>query len=229
MIRLACAIADQLRNPESTYGVPGAWWRQSLAHGTPGVALLHIELAAADLGPWQRAHDWLAYAVRIPITSGKDSHLYYGAPALAHALACAATVGHRSYERALDRLDEAIAQETHARINAAHARIDRHQLPQRHEFELIRGLTGVGAHLLRRDPHSKTVRAVLEYLVRLTQPITDHGDVVPGWWVPTSPTGRDDDQFPGGHANFGMAHGIAIISGVKPLLAGHCTFLGSGT
>ena len=104
MIRLAYAIADQLRDPESTYAMPGAWWRQSLAHGMPGVALLHIELAAADVAPWQRAHDWLGYAVRSPITSGADSHLYYGAPAVAHALACAATVRPGSYERALDGL-----------------------------------------------------------------------------------------------------------------------------
>jgi Lanthionine synthetase C-like protein len=223
MIRLARAIADQLRDPESTYAMPGAWWRQSLAHGMPGVALLHIELAAADFGPWQRAHDWLACAVRSPITSGADSHLYYGAPAVAHALACAATVRPGSYERALDSLDETITRDTHAKVDAAHLRIDRNELPQRREFELIHGLTGVGAHLLRRDPHSKTVRAVLEYLVRLTQPITDNGDVVPGWWVPTSPTGRDDDQFPGGHANFGMAHGITGPLALLALAARHGT------
>ena len=53
------------------------------------------------------------------------------------------------------------------------------------------------------------MRAVLEYLVRLAQPVdTDHGPV-PGWWVPTGPSGQPDRRYPGGHINLGIAHGIA--------------------
>jgi hypothetical protein len=51
------------------------------------------------------------------------------------------------------------------------------------------------------------LRAVLGYLVRLTQPVTD-GQPLPGWWTLTGPTGRIDAEFPGGHGNFGLAHGI---------------------
>ncbi|WP_229858696.1 lanthionine synthetase LanC family protein [Streptomyces poonensis] len=33
---------------------------------------------------------------------------------------------------------------------------------------------------------------------------------MPGWWTATGPTGRiDENDFPGGHANLGLAHGIA--------------------
>jgi hypothetical protein len=91
-VQLARVIADRLATPGSAPGTwpSHSWWRQSLAHGAPGVALLHIELAAAGLAPWQRVHDWLTHAAQGPTTGGADSFLFYGAPALAHTLACAA-------------------------------------------------------------------------------------------------------------------------------------------
>ena len=208
---LAAAVADRLAAPEA---VPAAltgrpWWRQSLAHGAPGIALLHIERAAAGLAPWQRARDWLAVIAAGPVTGGPDSHLFYGAPALAHALTCAATHRPDAYTGALAALDRAIAAATHRRLDAAHRRIDAAALANLAEFDLIRGLTGLGAHLLRRHPDGPTLRGVLEYLVRLSEPVTADGEVLPGWWSASGPSGRGDGQFPGGHANTGMAHGIA--------------------
>lgn len=79
------------------------------------------------------------------------------------------------------------------------------------EFDTIRGLAGVGAYLRHQVPDSAAPRAVLGCLVRLTQPVTIDGDTVPGWWTLTGPTGSVDDDFPGGHGNFGLAHGIAVI------------------
>ncbi|WP_330288781.1 lanthionine synthetase C family protein [Streptomyces sp. NBC_00576] len=190
--------------------------RQHLAYGPPGIALLHIELAANGLGPWQRAHDWLAAASRQPLTSGPDSHPFYGVPAFAHALSCVADHLPSSYQRALDALDGQIAVDVGRRLDTAHRRIDTERLPQLAEFDAIRGLTGYGAYLLRRDPGSSTMRAVLDYCVRLTEPITHHGETLPGWWSETGPSGSPEDRFPGGHANTGMAHGIG---GVLALLA----------
>ncbi|EPD56526.1 hypothetical protein HMPREF1211_06986 [Streptomyces sp. HGB0020] len=177
---------------------------------------MHIELAANGLGPWHRAHEWLAAASRQPLTSGPDSHPFYGVPAFAHALTCAADHLPDSYQRALDVMDGKIAADVGRRLDAAHRRIDAGRLPQLAEFDTIRGLTGYGAYLLRRSPDSTTTRAVLDYCVRLTEPITHHGETLPGWWTETGPSGNPDDRFPGGHANTGMAHGI---SGVLALLA----------
>lgn len=53
-------------------------------------------------------------------------------------------------------------------------------------------------------------------LVTLTEPISDRDDVLPGWWTDTGPGGASSIDFPGGHANHGMAHGIG---GVLALLA----------
>ncbi|WP_262401988.1 lanthionine synthetase C family protein [Actinomadura sp. CNU-125] len=204
------AIADLLAHPDALPSrlTSRPWWRQSLAHGAPGIALLHIERAASGLGPWQRAHDWLAYAARGPLTTGFDSHLFYGAPAVAHALACAADRLPGAYAGALDHLDQVIAKDARLRVDTALAWLDAGHLPSLAEFDLIRGLTGLGSYLLRRAPDSKTTRAVLEYLVRLTEPVKDGEETLPGWWTISSPDGHENSRFQGGHANYGVAHGI---------------------
>lgn len=208
---LATVIADRLAHPDAIAGLLTSqpWRAQSLAHGVPGIALLHIELAARDLRPWQRVHDWLAAATRGPVTTGPDSHLYHGAPALAHALACAAEAHGHAYQKALQNLDAAIITDTRRRVDAAHTRIDEGGTPTLAEFDAIRGLTGLGGLLLRRDPSGDAIRAVLTYLVRLTEPLTHDGEELPGWWTASGPSGRADKRFPGGHANSGMAHGLA--------------------
>ncbi|WTW93469.1 lanthionine synthetase C family protein [Streptomycetaceae bacterium NBC_01309] len=177
------------------------WWRQSLAHGAPGVALLYVELAARDQAPRRVAHEWISYTARQELTRGPDSHLYYGAPALAHVLACSGR-----YAAPLAVLDDAIRTDVKRRLSAAHARIDRGALPALSEFDAIRGLTGLGAYLLDRD--NATAREVLTYLVRLTEPVDAHGWELPGWWTTGGPNGRPDATYPHGHANNGVAHGI---------------------
>lgn len=214
-LSLVDAVASQLADPDRV-PLGRQEHRQHLAYGPPGIALLHIERAALGLGSWQRAHDWLAAASRQPLTSGPDSHPFYGVPAFAHALACAADHLPGSYQRAQDTMDRQVTADVGRRLDAAHRRIDAGRLPQLAEFDTIRGLTGYGAYLLRRNPGSSTMRAVLDYCVHLTEPITSHGETLPGWWTETGPSGSPDERFPGGHANTGMAHGIG---GVLALLA----------
>jgi lantibiotic biosynthesis protein len=225
---LVSVIADRLAHPDTAPIGPRSkdWWRQSLAHGIPGIALLHIELAATGLGPWQRVDDWLAAATRAPITSGTDSHPYYGAPALAHALACAAAQLPGSYERTLGVLDRQIVADARHRLANAHRRIDRGQFPALAEFDALQGLTGYGAYLLRRDPDGQAVRAVLEYLVRLTIPTLADGETLPGWWTSSGPSGRPDEQFADGHANTSLAHGITGVLSLLSLAARRGTLVG---
>lgn len=201
--------ADHLAQPTAPHlPTNQAWWRQSLAHGVPGIALLHIELAAAGLRPWQRAHDWLSAAASAPITVGTSTGLFYGAPAVAFALSAAAAVRSGAYRSALESLETRIAVDIQQRVKTAHARIAEGRLPVMAEFDTIRGLAGIGAYLLQRAPGSDALHAVLGYLVRLAEPLTDRGESLPGWWTPAGPTGRPDNEFPGGHGNAGMAHGI---------------------
>ncbi|RGA05563.1 lanthionine synthetase [Microbispora triticiradicis] len=219
-LEVAVHVADRLARPEDSGPQAGeSWWPQSLAHGAPGVALLHVELAAHGAAPWDRVHAWLCAATWATVTGGPDSHLYYGAPAVAHVVACAADHQPGAYRRALDALNRQITVDALTRARAGHARIDADTLPTLSEFDLIRGLSGIGAYLLRRDPGGAALTAVLEYLVRLTEPITVDGETLPGWWAQVGPSGRPD--LPGGHANHGMAHGVGGPLALLALAALH--------
>ncbi|WP_328869106.1 lanthionine synthetase C family protein [Streptomyces sp. NBC_00287] len=179
--------------------------RQSLAHGPLGIALLHIERARRGLAPWQSVHRQLA-AVR-PLIDGDDASLFLGAPAMTYVLHLAAADSDR-YAGALRTLDDVVATHIRRRLAAAHARIDQGRYASFAEYDLFRGLTGLGALLLRRRPESDELKAVLEYLVRLTEPAAGpKGQPLPGWWVGHAPAGQRA-ATPGGHANAGLAHGI---------------------
>ncbi|MGW0802828.1 lanthionine synthetase C family protein [Nonomuraea sp. NPDC002799] len=192
----ADAIARQLQTPHP-FGRPP----QSLSGGAAGIALLHIERASAGSAGWQEAHDWLSAATHDDFTTGAGACLYHGAPALAFALDPAP---HAGYRPAQTLLDEAVAALTRDRLAAAFQRMERGERPALAEFDLISGLTGLGAHLWRHDPGSDLVKDVLAYLIRLTEPV----DGLPGWWTLSS-SRRALQAPPGGHGNNGMAHGIA--------------------
>ncbi|MEU0925770.1 lanthionine synthetase C family protein [Streptomyces malaysiensis] len=179
--------------------------RQSLAHGPLGIALLHIERAHRGTGSWQSVHRQLATIG--PLIDNNDANLFLGAPAMVYALHLAAVDSDR-YANALHSLDAIVARHTRRRLNDAHERIDHGKPTSFAEYDLLRGLTGLGALLLRRAPDSDEMRGVLEYLVRLTEPIpSSDGQVLPGWWVWHAPV-HLGSPTPGGHANAGLAHGI---------------------
>lgn len=167
---------------------------QSLANGAAGVALLHLET-----GNWPAAQEALRRATAAGVSIAAGASLFYGAPALAFVLAA---TGHPGLARARTILAEGTATVTRQRLDDAHRRIDQHQQPHYSEYDLIRGLTGLGVALRRLGDH-ELLRKVLDYLVRLTEPL----DTLPGWWCRNGPE-RTQPAPNGGHANFGMAHGI---------------------
>lgn len=100
------------------------------------------------------------------------------------------------------------------RLAAAEDRLRGGRLAAFTEYDLFSGLVGLGALLLRDLPDTDELGDVLTHVVRLTEPRTNDGQQLPGWWV-----SHDPDPIlptPGGHANLGMAHGAA---GLLALLA----------
>ncbi|GIH73489.1 hypothetical protein [Sphaerimonospora thailandensis] len=69
--------------------------RQSLATGTAGAALLHVEKALTGSAGWEIADAHIRKVVAGPIDAGAHAGLYYGAPAIGFTLH-AANVGGRS-------------------------------------------------------------------------------------------------------------------------------------
>jgi len=218
--RLAGVLAD----PGTVWpgGRPdgGRAWPQSLAGGACGIALLHIERARTGHGDWDTAETWLVAALRGDISAAANANLYFGAPALAFITYTAASASSR-YQSILERLDAATITVTRRRLAAAHQRIDRAERPPMEEFDLIQGLAGLGAYHLSRHPHHEITRDVLAYLVRLTEPLPDQG-TLPPWWMDVAPTGAPHADYPGGHGNFGVSHGIGSILSVlsKALIQG---------
>lgn len=203
------AIADRLADPQAvSLGGTGRCRPQSLAGGEAGIALLHIERARSGHGDWATARSWLSAAARESLSAGANANLFFGAPTLAFVTHTAADQPGR-YARALAELDAATITLTRRHLDDGQARIDRGDRPQLAEFDLIRGLAGLGSYHLQRHPDHDITRAVLTYLVRLTEPLPDRDDGLPGWWTDVSPNGDASSEFPGGHGNLGMSHGIA--------------------
>jgi hypothetical protein len=194
---------------------------QSLAVGAAGIALLHIEHAHRGSGSWTHVQTILASCSQNLIAEDTAS-LYLGAPAVAFALHTA-SAGTSRYRTALEAVDARITQLTRRRLRAAHARIDRGERPVTGEYDLFYGLTGLAVYQLRRHPHGELVHELLTYLTRLTQPLEGDHDERPGWWTSCGPSGTASPEFPGGHANLGMAHGIAGPLALLSLAARHGT------
>lgn len=203
--RLADALADRLTAP-TRQNSEQRWQAQSLAQGAAGVALLHIERALAGSGTWTTAHAWVRTATTFEISAADNTGLYLGAPAISFVLHAAEADEIPRYAAALRTLNIHVARLAHRRVDAALARADRGEMAAFAEYDLFYGLTGIGQLLLQRAPGSDALGRILGYLVRLTEPLRSDGILVPGWWAfhdpdPLLPT-------PGGHANFGIAHGI---------------------
>ncbi|MGH3720520.1 MAG: thiopeptide-type bacteriocin biosynthesis protein [Pseudonocardiaceae bacterium] len=193
------------------------WRGQSLSTGAAGVAVLHGARAHAGLGSWERVHAWLACATRENLTAGVGAGLWFGTAAVAFAVSTVVPPG--QYPRVKTVLDAAVAKMVRARLDAASARMAAAVRPSLCEFDVVHGLAGLGAYLLRHDSGGELVRQVLAYLVELTEPVpaADQAAMsVPGWWTSGAPSGQPPDTFRGGHADLGMAHGI---SGPLALLA----------
>ena len=178
-----------------------------LGRGCAGTAVYHGVLAR-DSGEWTTAHAAArTMAVQAATVDPSSGGLYRGAPAVAYALH---TAGHRAYQSALRELDRKIGPLIAARLSAAEHRMDSGRPPRMREYDLIRGLTGLGAYLMRRGAHPDLLDGVLRYLVRLLQqPATADGNDLPGWWTLDGPSGEPEPDWPHGHGNFGMAHGVA--------------------
>ncbi|WP_163506581.1 lanthionine synthetase C family protein [Fodinicola acaciae] len=195
---------DLLASPPDHEPWPG--WYEDLYAGAPGILLLHAHRANIDAAPWEVVHQWARKITSRPLTANPNvGGLYRGVAAVAFALHA---TGQPAYEPALQTLDRHIVDLVRERIRRSHRRISERRLPQLAEFDLIRGLTGLGAYLLSRA-NQDVLRDVLAYLVQLTHPIAINGDRMCGWWSADLPPNNQHSHQRGGHGNLGLAHGIA--------------------
>jgi hypothetical protein len=206
LAELLDTYAARLTNPLARPEDPDRG-EESLIRGAAGIALFHIERAHARTGTWQTAHRWIERATADGAPLLGETGLFQGAPAAAYVLDTAAGSSDR-YCNGLASLDAAVDMLAHDRAASVLDRIARGvALPYR-ELDVFFGLTGLGALMLSRRPGSGATEHILRALVALTRRRrTDDGEL-PGWWIGHDPHGRSSPEYPGGHANFGVAHGI---------------------
>ena len=192
-------VARRLADPVSVLAVtversPGRWAPLSLTDGHPATALLFAELACADPGYRTVAHRHLAMGAKEePVVRG----LYAGAGALAFATARSARRP-GDYAGVLSTLDDLAGSWVARRLRPEWERMAEGTVGTEYAaYDVVSGVTGVGRHLLDRGAVAVT-RAVLRYLVALTEPVSG----LPGWWAPHRATSD-------AHADAGVAHGIA--------------------
>lgn len=239
----AAEAADRITRELATPAIPGGYrpQAQSLANGAAGIALLHVERAHAGTGSWATAHNWVTSATRDEISADDNTCLYFGVPAISFVLHAAGADGTPRYGAVLTGIDAHVTALAHRRVSCALDRIHRGQRPAFAEYDLLHGLTGIGAHLLAHAPGSDALGRILAYLVRLTQPLHASGQTLPGWWTFHDPNVATSPGFSGGHANIGIAHGICgpltllarslrrgiTVDGHADAITGICAFLNS--
>ena len=222
-VEVLTAVCDRLADPAIVGpSSDGRTRPQSLAGGAVGIALLHIERAVSGHGDEGTAHRWISAAASEPVSIGRNSDPFHGAPALAFMLHTARPLG--GYRRAFASLDDATITLTRQRLAAAHARIDRREPLAMYEFDLVHGLTGLGLYHLHAHPDHPISHGLVGYLARITEPRSDSTSTPP-WWLPSGLAGVPNPDFPHGHGNIGAAHGISAVIALLAyaILHGHDT------
>ncbi|MFD9812016.1 lanthionine synthetase C family protein [Streptomyces sp. NPDC059080] len=210
----ATEVAGRLTDPGETAAAACSWSASGLDEGHPGVALLFAELSHHDPRHRPAVHAHLKAAVA-GLPYALQGGLYAGVPALVFA-AHTARQAPEDYAGLLHQLDPVVVRAVRARLDE-----DRRRLTARRAglgfpaYDLISGLTGLtGLLLARRPADDPTLTEAVTHLLRLLEPLPREGVPVPGWWTPGGHRGDDDAEFPDGHLNFGVAHGITGVLSV---------------
>lgn len=203
-VRLAEAIAAAAR--QSRYADLLPWRPASLAMGHAGIAVLCAEMDRREPGRgWDRAgHHHLAAAVAG--ASPHDVSLFSGLAGVGFAGLLLAA-GRPRYARLLAKVDATLApavERMASRLAVAEGCAAR-------DYDLVSGLTGVGAYLLARhqltpgragETRTRALSALASLLARPDHPRR--------WHTPAHlAAGSLRESYPGGHHNCGLAHGAA--------------------
>jgi hypothetical protein len=199
----AAAALAQTAYPKSTHWIP-----YTIAQGYAGLALLwgYLDSCFPEEGWDVTGRDQLELAVRGAETGHElPVGLFSGLSGLAFAAWQLSRQGAR-YQRLLARLDEAIC--ARAVVLADGLAAQRGGMTVG-EFDVISGLSGVGAYLLcRRDQPGPA--AALAAVIRALVDLAADENGVPRWHTPARLLWDEGMKktYPDGNLNCGLAHGI---------------------
>jgi hypothetical protein len=181
----------------------------SLAAGAAGLAVCHA-IAAQESPDGQAAElavGCLDGAIEVLASRPLGMSLYSGFTGIAWAADL------------VDRLLPGEAADRNEAIDLALAQAVR-RYPKDGPYDLIDGLTGLGAYSLARWPQPSAVECLTAILAELEARARRDADGV-YWWTPAAALlGPRRELYPAGGVDMGVAHGMA---GVLPLLARACS------
>lgn len=200
----AAAIAcEQTAFPRSTHWIP-----YTISQGYAGLAVLwsYLDSCFADEGWDVTGREHLELAVRGAEAAGQPPvGLFSGLTGLAFAAWQLSRQGTR-YRRLLARLDEAICPEA---VSLADSIRVQHNGITIGDFDVISGLSGVGAYLLCRRDQPGPALALSAAINALVDLASDES-AVPRWHTPADLLWDQEMKaaYPEGNLNCGLAHGI---------------------
>lgn len=213
---VALDVAHRLADPAVLRSAVGAaagqtafptvgWRPATLAAGHPGLAVLFGTLAARwpDEGWEEVGHAQLAQAIEASAADAPLPSLFGGLAGIGFAADLLAA-GRDRYRRLLTGVDAELI----PRTEAIARRLEGARGCAVSDFDLISGLSGVGAYLLARREHPEAGRALREVLTRLTELLADPAE--PRRWHTPAELAGDAMRvsYPDGCHNCGLAHGV---------------------
>ena len=201
--KAAAAAVAQTGFPEF-----GRWVPYSLAEGDAGLAVMsgYLDRCLPGQGWDTTGHDQLAVAARAVEQKGCPSlGLFGGLSGFAYAALTLSRNGTR-YRRLLTRIDHSLLPQMHTLTRES--RVHRTGMAVS-IFDLISGLTGIGAYLLARGEQTGDFDAPAA-VIRALMAITAGESSLPRWYTPPGFV-ADPAQVrhqPYGSLNCGLAHGI---------------------
>jgi lantibiotic biosynthesis protein len=195
------AASGQTAHPASVH-----WRDHAVGQGHAGLALLFGALDQHDPGQgWDRtAHQHLVLAARaVEAVPRPPAGLFGGLAGLGLVATTLSDDGAR-YRRLLAAVDQALVARLPALVGAP-GRVGGRAV---REYDLISGLTGIGAYLLLRRGEPGVAGALRSVLAGLVE-LTGRDQEGPRWrTLPGQLSPEERARYPHGYLNCGLAHGI---------------------
>ncbi len=197
------AAMQQTAYPKSTH-----WQPSGVAQGYAGLAIMcgYLDACFPDEDWDGIGHGYLELAARdMEQRSYLPAGMFGGLSGLAFA-AWSLSKGGKRYRKLLAAVEEVLLPQA---IGLAHRLVIQKKDVSFGQFDVITGLSGVGAYLLCRKDEPQVaapLRAVLKSLVALTA----EEEELPRWYTPVHLLGDEKTMplYPNGNLNCGLAHGI---------------------
>ncbi|CUB12901.1 Nisin biosynthesis protein NisC [Bacillus cereus] len=226
---IALDIGEKLKNPVDVKKVVLSkinvnaknyipWSDVSLSTGYPGLILMYSNLARIFPNQgWEEAIDQYLMALQETLRTKAvtDVSLFGGLTGIAYAVSFATKIENR-YIDYLDALDQILKRKVQYFLDNGKKFIKdkRPQGTMTAWFDVMSGITGIGAYLLTKPNYFKSeIFDILSCLINLTNPIVVNGFRVPGWYIPVEYQFNDiyKKNYPKGNFNCGLAHGVSGI------------------